>query len=365
MRLMTLVVLFLLASCAPGSGDGEPGLGEPRAGPADFEGHESGPRLHLAETASWQGVLPCADCAGIRTTLILQPDGTYRRQDAYLGLAPEPDTLFGEMGRWTLRGAGDRITLYGSGELPGMFAVLADGSLRMLDEEGREIESALPYSLDPLPGAPQLMAPLRMTGAFTYMADVALFVECRSGIQLPVAMTEGYLPLERAYMEWRAEPLDPMLIRVRGTVEDFPAMEGDGTEEVLVVESFQVADQGIACPALELGESLASGEWWLKALHGAAVAIPAAGEVPTLQWEPEESRLAGSAGCNQFTARGFLRGTLLVTEEIAVTRRYCPGAMELEGQFLGGLGAGGALRVEEGTLVLYQGPEDAARFFMR
>jgi len=362
-RPMVLVALVLLVSCSPGSGGDDAGSGEARVGSEGVQIPGPGALRAFSVHAAWQGDLPCADCAGIRTILVLHPDGTYRQQQGYLGLAPDADTLFGEMGRWVVDQDRHRIALHGSGEGTGWFSPREDGSLRMLDRQGRGIESALPYSLDPLPVVPQLMAPLRMTGAFTYMADAALFVECRSGIQLPVAMTEGYLPLERAYMEWRAEPLDPMVIRVRGWVEEQPAMEGDGTEEVLVVESFQVGDQEIPCPALEVQKALAEGEWRLLSLHGGEVAqrdLP--GEVPTLQWDPEESRLSGSGGCNRYTARGFLRGTLLVTEEVAVTRMYCEGAMELEAQFLEVLAAGGALRLDSGHFYLTRGPEEVARF---
>jgi copper homeostasis protein (lipoprotein) len=364
-RLMVPLVLTVLVSCSPGSGgdDGQPG--DAHVGSEGVQVPGPGILPSLSAPAAWQGDLPCADCAGIRTILVLQPDGTYRQQHGYLGLAPEADTLFGEMGRWVLERDRHRIALHGSGEGTGWFSVREDGSLRMLDREGREIESALPYSLSPIPGVPELKAPLRMTGAFTYMADAALFVECRTGIQLPVAMTEGYLPLERAYMEWRAEPLDPMVVRIRGWVEEQPAMEGDGREEVLVVESFQVGDSEIPCPALEVREALAEGEWRLESLRGETVVVAASGELPTLQWEPEESRLSGSGGCNRYTARGFLRGTLLVTEEARVTRMFCQGAMELEAGFLEVVAAGGPLRMDDGALLLFQGPEEVARFGRR
>jgi copper homeostasis protein (lipoprotein) len=363
---MVLVALGLLACCGPGSGDDHVEPGEPRAGLVGVQLPDPGTLPSLSAPAAWQGDLPCADCAGIRTLLVLRPDGTYGRQMGYLGLAPEADTLFGEMGRWVLDPDRRRIALHGSGEGTGWFSPREDGSVRMLDREGQEIESTLPYSLSLLGSVPELMPPLRMTGAFTYMADAALFVECNSGIQLPVAMTEGYLPLEQAYMEWRAEPLDPMLVRVRGWVQEHPAMEGDGTEEVLVVESFQVGDQEVLCPALEVREALAEGEWRLLSLHGEELGrqgLP--GEVPTLQWEPGEWRLSGSGGCNRYTARGFLRGTFLVTEEVAVTRMFCEGAMELETGFLEVVAAGGPLRMEYGALLLFHGPKEVARFGRR
>ncbi len=347
-------VLFLAACGGGGDADPPAASGPPPAPP--------GALAPLSGAAAWEGDLPCADCPGIRTVIVLDPDGSFRMQEGYLGRAPGSDTLFASYGRWTIPADRDRITLHGSGESPRHYSPRADGTLRMLDLEGNEIASALNYTLAPLPAVPPLSGQVRALGAFTYMADAALLVECSSGVQLPVAMEEGYLELERAYGAAGVEPGGPALIRVIGRVEERPAMEGDGTDASFVVESHEFVDGG-ACGALAVRDALASGEWRLVSLAGEAVEVPEGrGSVPTLQWNAVESQVAGSAGCNRYTGRGFLRGTLLVTGPAAATRMFCEGAMELEDRFLAVVSGGGVLRLEGEELVLFRGPEEVARF---
>lgn len=57
------------------------------------------------QTATFEGTLPCADCAGIKTvlTLTLNKEGTggaYQESSTYLGKAPS--TSFDEKGTWKL-----------------------------------------------------------------------------------------------------------------------------------------------------------------------------------------------------------------------------------------------------------------------
>lgn len=356
---LSLAAAFL-AACG---GESE---SEPASAPAPAT--QSAPAASLAPlsgAAAWQGDLPCADCPGIRTVLVLDPHGTFGMQEGYLGRGPGADTLAATHGRWTISTDRDRITLHGSGESPRHYSPRADGTLRMLDMEGNEIASELNYTLAPLPAVPTLGGWTRVLGLFTYMADAALLVECSSGLQLPVAMEAGYLDLERAYGAAGVEPGAPLLVRVQGRVEDRPAMEGDGTERSFVVEESELAD-GEGCDALAVREALASGEWQLASLDGQGVEPPpGAGSLPTIQWNPLESQVAGSAGCNRYTGRGFLRGTLLVTGPAAATRMLCEGTMELEDRFLAVMAEGGVLRLEGGEFVLFRGPEEVARFNSR
>jgi copper homeostasis protein (lipoprotein) len=41
---------------------------------------------------------------------------------------------------------------------------------------------------------------------YRYMADAAVFRDCRSGQTYPVLIEGGHLPLERAYLEQHGEP---------------------------------------------------------------------------------------------------------------------------------------------------------------
>jgi len=356
-RPLWVMACVLFASCGPA---GAPPEASPDPSPTPPPS-APGSLAPLEGPTGWAGEVPCADCAAIRTTLILDPDGSYRRLDAYLGKGPDPDTLFAGVGRWTVEGDRSRLVLRGSGPSEGSYSVQEDGGLRMLDREGSPIASSLNYTLARLPTPGDAAGPLELLGAFTYLADAALLVECRSGLQFPVAMEGESLSLEQAYLAASPDPGAPVVVRIRGRLANRPAMEGGGEEEVFVVDSHQWPGTGTGCDALQVREALASGEWRLADLDGSPLAgIP--GEGPTLAWDPLESRVAGSSGCNRYSGRGFLRGTLLVVQEVAVTRRFCQGAMELEARVLELIGAGGALHLEGGDLLLTRGPEVVARF---
>lgn len=48
---------------------------------------------------SWRGVLPCADCEGIDTSLFLEKDGTWVMNEHYQGARREPSS-FASYGTW-------------------------------------------------------------------------------------------------------------------------------------------------------------------------------------------------------------------------------------------------------------------------
>ncbi len=68
-----------------------------------------------------------------------------------------------------------------------------------------------------------------LTGMFVYMADAATFTDCATGRRVPVAMEGGYRELERAYLEKRTNPGQPLFVSVLGRIENKPKMEGSGT----------------------------------------------------------------------------------------------------------------------------------------
>ena len=110
--------------------------------------------------ASYRGVLPCADCSGIRTELTLFENDAYRLEQTYLGTR-DGDRTFTSEGLWrTQRGtaADPGATVYrlepaGTDE-PQSFLVLDEQRIEQLDREGRRIESRLDYVLTKVPGQP-------------------------------------------------------------------------------------------------------------------------------------------------------------------------------------------------------------------
>ena len=112
---------------------------------------------------AFAGVLPCADCSGIRSELRLyteQPSGRptrYEATETYLG-ARDGDRTVRRAGRWTiLRGSATDpdATVYqlDYDRANGQQNLLrvSDAELRLLDRDQREITSSAPHSLRRVP----------------------------------------------------------------------------------------------------------------------------------------------------------------------------------------------------------------------
>lgn len=86
----------------------------------------------------YEGMLPCADCAGIRTALYLRAAGTYTRVSHYEGT----DGAFDEGGSWRLEK--DRIVFTPAAAKDETWAARPiPNGLRLLDREGGEVEGPL------------------------------------------------------------------------------------------------------------------------------------------------------------------------------------------------------------------------------
>ncbi|MCC6563711.1 copper resistance protein NlpE N-terminal domain-containing protein [Candidatus Uhrbacteria bacterium] len=104
-------------------------------------------------TMRFVGLLPCDDCEGIRTELELRPNGTFTIEETYIGkIATQPHF---QIGNWTtLRGTARdlKAVIYqiNHDRLEGSkyFLVLADGNIRLLDNQQNDIVSSLNYMLE-------------------------------------------------------------------------------------------------------------------------------------------------------------------------------------------------------------------------
>ena len=154
-------VALTLAGCKPSGSDtapADPASAETTAAPA--AGEKNAPTDVLKEVdnspapegldvrafaGSFNGTLPCADCPGIDSTIELKGDGSYAVHDVY----QERDARFDTTGTWTVEEAGKRIRLdpNSKDEQDRLYEVVSNDELRMLDIEGKAIESGLDYSL--------------------------------------------------------------------------------------------------------------------------------------------------------------------------------------------------------------------------
>lgn len=94
-------------------------------------------RNALDWAGAYRGVLPCADCPGIETVVILANDGTYRTRSKYLG---KNDQVFSDQGRFTWNEAGNTVTF--AGREPARYFV-GENRLIRLALDGSRITGAL------------------------------------------------------------------------------------------------------------------------------------------------------------------------------------------------------------------------------
>lgn len=165
---------------------------------------------------SWRGVLPCADCEGIETSLFLAKDGTWVMNERYQGVAREPSS-FGSYGTWAR--TAEKLVLTDSKGEKSYYRAKGD-KLDMLDREGNPIVSSLNYTLEPVKSSLPV-TPMAMRGMYIYMADAATFTDCATGKRVAVA---NNAQLERDYAAARGSETKPVLLTVEGhfTLEPNP-----------------------------------------------------------------------------------------------------------------------------------------------
>ncbi len=311
----------------------------------------------LALPATFAGVLPCADCAGIAHTLTLRADGLYRLRRTYLGKPGEPSA---EVGRWTADASGRRIALGGGAGQ--RFAVEGGQTLRQLDHLGQPIQSAANLALRRTAQVDAISESLRWRGQFIYLADAASFTDCASGLRWPVAAAGDYLAAERRYVQVRTAVGAPLLVTFDGHLDLRPAMEGSPREHI-VIDRFAGVEPGAGCdaPAAALLEDT---DWTLVELDGKAIvtAPPPPREV-RMRLSSDGSRVAGSSGCNQFMGGYERDGAALRFKQLAGTMMACvTPLMELEVHVLKMLGATSGYRIEGQRLILLSDGQVQARF---
>ncbi len=95
----------------------------------------------------YTGELPCADCAGIATTLTLFPGDSFLVAETYKG-TKEGDRNYTSRGVWSSMAdavdpsAGRIVYLSPNQGMPRRFRQLGDSALRQLDKDGKEFQSS-------------------------------------------------------------------------------------------------------------------------------------------------------------------------------------------------------------------------------
>lgn len=127
MRVLIPALMLLLSACVAPEGDP----------PVADAAHNS--RNALDWPGTYSGTLPCADCDGIETTITLRGDGTFEREQRYLGKPGAPLT---DSGQFAWNDAGSTVTLAPGSATAQMYQV-GENQLFHLDRAGNRISGDL------------------------------------------------------------------------------------------------------------------------------------------------------------------------------------------------------------------------------
>lgn len=320
---------ILLACMAMVTGCEKPPAQSPAAAPAAATQTTA---LPDALPALYSGVLPCADCPGIRYELDLRSPSIYFARMTYL----ERAGTFDEIGEWSLTPDGKQLVLRGDREAPEMFAVRDDNTLRKLDREGKEIASGLNYDITRQASYTPLEPSLQLRGEYRQLADAAILEECLTGLKLEIAPEADHAALEAAYAKTRTEPGQRVLVNIEGRIVRRPAMAGgqpgdapgdpagDTPGYTLIVDKTGRFWPNESCGARGVTHDLEGTRWALLRLGDEVVPAGDNRREPFFVLEPGEHRVSGTGGCNRLIGSYELDGTRLTFKQLALTRMACP-----------------------------------------
>jgi copper homeostasis protein (lipoprotein) len=314
--------------------------------------------------ATFEGVLPCADCEGIRYHLDLFEDEAFFLRTTYLGRGD--DGIFDDIGTWVVSSERERLALFGGREAPVMFRIVDRGTLRKLDLEGHEIATELNYDLTRHATFDPVEPQLHVRGMYRYMADAALFEECLTGKRFPVSFEADNIALERGYRDSGVEPGQPILVSLEGRIAERPAMEGDASVMSLVPERFIGAWPGETCGARMATAELLDTYWKLTRLGDRPVIVHRDQREPHLILRSDGDRVSGFGGCNRLAGGFELDGSSIAFAQLASTMMACPEGMDTEQALSAALGEARSWRLVGTHLELFNGEgEMVARFEAR
>jgi len=207
---------------------------------------------------------------------------------------------------------------------------------------------------DNLPG-------MELEGMFRYMADAALFRDCRNNKSYPVSMEGDYIELERAYLNSGIEAGSEVMVQLRGRLLERPAMEGNHNKVKLIVDKLNKILPDETCSPTVHAELIGT-YWKLVELNSQRVSTPEGMKEAQMVLADSESRVHGNAGCNNFFGQYQTSDSTLTFSAMGSTMMACPHAMDTERDFLAALSATTRYQISGLFLKLYAEDQLLAKF---
>jgi len=279
---------------------------------------------------TYVGVLPCADCEGLRYQLELRGDQSYVLRHTYLGKGPHEAgrTVFDDIGRWLLSSDGAVLAIRGARELPEYFELLPQ-ALRKLDREGQPVRSAANHLLRRVRNAARLEPQLPMQGHLH--VDAAVFVDCTTGARWHIANEADWSAAERAV----AKAVEEARPKAAAPLVSIEATQ-DGAS--LVIDRFNmVLEDKTACDPPFATLPLRGTLWALVRLGAQSEPLARGSYGAQLHLSAGRSaKVTGYSGCNRLISSAEVQGSNVRFGAQSASRVACV--------------AGDAARVEAGLL---------------
>jgi copper homeostasis protein (lipoprotein) len=202
---------------------------------------------------------------------------------------------------------------------------------------------------------------MELEGMFRYMADAAIFRDCRNNKTYPVSMEGEYIELERAYLNSGIEPGAEVMVKLEGRLLERPSMEGNHNIIKLIVDkSHYVLPEKTCAPTVHA--ELAGTYWKLIELTGQEVITLEGMKEAHMILATEDTRVHGNAGCNNFFGQFQEEQSGLTFSALGSTMMACPPqAMDTERGFLTALGTTTRYEISGLFLELYAEDQLLAR----
>lgn len=282
--------------------------------------------------ASFEGLLPCADCEAVRWRLELLEDGAFMLRQTWLG--KQPEQAQDQLGRWQIDEDRGVLRLLGTDEAGLAFRIHDRRKLLKLDQAGHPIVSLHNYTLERQGLFQPFEARLEVSGMYRYQADSGQITLCASGQSLPVAQEADNARLEAAYAKAVKQAGEPVLVRLTGRIALRSGPDGRGPQLSLVPEQFRTVLRQRSCAERQAQQALRDTRWVLVQLGDKLIPRVMGEREAFLQMAARGERLSASGGCNRLMGSYVLKGDSLRFGQLAGTMMACSKGMEREQAFI-------------------------------
>lgn len=239
----------------------------------------------LATPGTFTGVLPCADCEGIRYHLDLWPGHAFHLEREWMGRKH----VQYDIGRWSLDSGRKVLILETAGNMVAQFEAAHPKALRLLDEKGHHIQSNLNYTIKSNGRLDATDVALPVRGVIVRDGAALRFRECLTGRSY-IASDEGDVTAVRQAMIASAD-----------VDSAYATMEATLHGSTVVVRRFINIWPGESCERSLSDAPLVNTYWRLDRLGHETVRPPQTGREPhmLLRDDGRGATYAATAGCNQ------------------------------------------------------------------